>query len=343
MTSTDCDRTGARPSPRVSVVMAVYNGDRYLREAIDSILTQTFADFEFIVVNDGSTDGTLGILRSYNDPRLIVEDSQRNVGLAQSLNRGVSRAQGEYIVRQDADDFSSPKRISRQVEYLDEHRNIGVVGAATQWIDGHGNPLRVWPGAQNNCQLQQLLVSTCPLIHGSAAYRHQAFDEVGGYDVAMRTGQDYDFWLRVSEGWDLACLPEVLYTYRYHPEMASVGRREEQMHNAETSRTRAIRRRVLYARLALGRGRSRLPTHLAGLSRRGLAQRYVWWSAGSRATSRVLALRFLLLALLVDPSVPEARSYLRGILRRKVGLGNSHTASGVASPNRSGEGPEGCV
>jgi len=309
--------------------MAVYNGGRYLREAVDSILAQTFARFEFIVVDDGSTDNTPGILRSFDDRRLVVEDSETNLGLAQSLNRGVSRAQGEYIVRQDADDSSVPERISRQVAYLDGHPNVGVVGAATQWIDAQGDLLKVWPGGQDNCQIQQQLMTTCPLIHGSVTIRRHSFEEAGGYDASMRTGQDYDLWLRLSEGWDLTCMPEVLYTYRYHQEMASVRRSQEQAHNAEMGRARALRRRVQYARLALGPGRGRLPAHVARLSRRRLAQRYVWWSAGSRSISRVLALRFLLLALLIDPSVPDAWSYLHGFLRRKAGLwiGRSSEAS----------------
>jgi hypothetical protein len=136
----------------------------------------------------------------------------------------------------------------------------------------------------------------------------------------MRTGQDYDFWLRISDTWGMVCLPDVLYTYCWHPGMASIERKVEQARNAEIGRVRAVQRRLGYARLTLGLGRNRVPQRLRAMSRRQLAECYTWWSAGARALSRKLAFQFLVIALLLDPSTPEIRAYFQGIVARKLGL-----------------------
>jgi glycosyltransferase involved in cell wall biosynthesis len=301
--------------------MAVYNDARYVQQAIDSVLTQTMADFEFLIIDDGSTDGTPGILSSCQDPRLRVIENNRNLGLAESLNRGISEARADYIARQDSDDISYPERFHRQASYLDQQPEVGVVGAATQWIDSGNSPLGVWPLGAGNSELQQELLWTCPLIHGSTMYRRRCVHEVGGYEAGMRTGQDYDLWLRISEVWDVACLPDILYAYRQHSEMASVTHSEEQKRHAQLGRARAIQRRIKYATWALGLGRSSLPTRLCGMRRRQLAQRYLWWSAGARELNRWLAFQFLAIALMFDPLAPEVWLYVRGIVARKAGLG----------------------
>src|SRR5659263_168424 len=108
-------------APKVTVLMAVYNGERYLREAIESILGQSFADFEFFIVNDGCTDSSRDIILSYRDPRIRLIDNQENIGLTKSLNIGLSLASGEYVARQDADDISYPTRIEKQIEYFETY------------------------------------------------------------------------------------------------------------------------------------------------------------------------------------------------------------------------------
>ena len=148
-------------------------------------------------------------------------------------------------------------------------------------------------------------------------YRRQCFEEVGGYDATMRTGQDYDFWLRISESWDLACLPEILYQYRWHQDMASVTGKEEQNHHAEIGRARALNRRMSHVKLAWGLGRNQVSPRLRAMSRRQLAQRYVWWSAGARECSKRASLAFLVGAFLFDPGHPSLWSYLKGIVQRK--------------------------
>lgn len=306
-------------NPKVSVVMSVYNGEDFLHQAIKSVLTQTFTDFEFLIVNDGSTDGTGEILASYYDPRIIVIKNEENVGLAASLNRAITMARGEYIARQDADDISYPERFTNQVALLDSNPEIGIVGVKTEQIDSQNKVLQVLNPPTQNAELQATMLRFCCLIHGSTMFRRSAALNHGGYNIQMRTGQDYDFWLRISENWDMVSLPHSLYCYRRHDGMASQERQAEQTRNANASCICAIERRLAYGWGRLGLSR-RIFSPLDSVDRSRLAQRYVWWSAGSRETSRKIALQFLLISLLLDPLSSELRSYVRGILSRKIGL-----------------------
>ncbi len=127
-------------SPIISVVMSVYNGDKYLREEIESILNQTFKDFEFIIVNDGSTDKSLEIIKSYNDPRIVIID-QENTGLAKALNNGINIAKGRYIARMDQDDISNPERFEKQIEFLENLSEYVAIGSWSNHISEHGEYL----------------------------------------------------------------------------------------------------------------------------------------------------------------------------------------------------------
>lgn len=296
--------------------MSVFNGTPYLPQAIDSVLGQTFREFELIIVNDASTDATSKILRSYQDSRIMMMENERNLGLATSLNHALGVARGEYIARQDADDISYPDRFASQVALLDAHPQVGVVGATVEWIDEQGNPTQIWRKCYTNAEIQENLLRFCCLVHGSTMYRSQAIRDMGGYDEKMRTGQDYDLWLRMSEGWDIVCLPEVLYQYRKHAEMASIKQHNQQSENAKTSLQRAIERRLSNARLALPGGQASAPARLQEMDRRQLSQRYLWWSAGLREYGRVTAAKFLLASLAFDPFWLPPWKFLAGVLRR---------------------------
>ena len=127
--------------PRVSVLTSVYNGERYLRESVESILNQTFPDFEFVIVDDGSTDRTFEILSSYNDPRIVLLQNSSNLGLIGSLNRGLEVCRAPLIARHDADDFSHLDRISRQLDFMENHLDVAVLGTQMQVIDEKGRDL----------------------------------------------------------------------------------------------------------------------------------------------------------------------------------------------------------
>ncbi len=204
-----------RPSsiPRVSVIMPVYNGEQFLREAVDSILGQTFTDFEFIIIDDGSTDGTRAILESYSDPRIVLVH-QENQGLVRSLNRGLRMARGEYIARQDADDVSLPERLEKQVAYLDTHPMTGVLGTGIMVTNSSGVPVMTFINPGDNSSLQSLLFTTCCFAHGEVMLRQAVVESVGYYDESYAINEDYEYWLRAAERWELAIVSEILYRKR---------------------------------------------------------------------------------------------------------------------------------
>lgn len=189
--------------PKVSVVMSVYNGDSYLNEAIDSILGQTLWDFEFIIVNDGSTDGTGELLRFYDDPRIVVID-QSNHGLWMALNKGIQYARGEYIARMDADDISHPRRLQYQVEFLEKNRNVALVGASFHKIHADGRTHFLWSQPTSDGDIKSELPYGNRFNHSSVVFRRAVLDRVGLY--RKHEAEDYDLWLRISERYAVANL-----------------------------------------------------------------------------------------------------------------------------------------
>lgn len=203
--------------------MSVYNGKRYLREALDSILDQSHRDFELIVVDDGSTDGTAAILDSCTDPRLRII-RHANQGLTRSLNLAIREARGEYIARQDADDRSLPGRLAIQAHFLDSHPDIALVGSAVKVISSQGAELATFRHPTEPAEIATTLRSYNCFWHGSIMFRRDSFAELGGYDERFVTAQDYDMWLRFSERHPLANLPQPLYAYRFTVESVTVQR-----------------------------------------------------------------------------------------------------------------------
>ena len=167
-------------TPRISIVMSVYNGEKYLREAVNSILNQTFKDFEFIIINDGSTDGTREILESYNDPRIILIH-KGNMGLTQSLNKGIALAKGKYIARQDADDISLPERLEKQIEFLERNEKVALLGTAIEIIDEIGNYLQTIKPPTDDSSIRKGIKQNNYFCHGSVIFKRQGFFELGGY------------------------------------------------------------------------------------------------------------------------------------------------------------------
>lgn len=200
--------------PRISVIMSVYNGEKYLREAIESILNQTFADFEFLIVNDGSTDGSLEIIQSYPDERIRVINNEQNIGLTKSLNRAIRQARGEFIARQDADDISLPNRFEEQIKYFDQHPETAMLGTSKYVIDEDGKILRqeialLKPRSKN-------LLKTNVLTHGAVMFRKTIVDELGAYNEVLRYSQDYELWLRIAKHYEVRNLRQQLYKSRSH-------------------------------------------------------------------------------------------------------------------------------
>ncbi len=215
---------GRTLKPRVSVVMSVYNGQERLRESVESILAQTFGDFEFIIVNDGSTDGSRDILAEYQrqDRRIRVID-QENRGLTRALIRGCKEATGYYVARQDADDESLPGRILQQVQFLERHPEITLLSCGTRFVGPEGEELfTLVRGDSPQQATERMRADRCKELkgingHGSALFRRADYERVGGYREQFYYAQDLDLWSRLTDFGMVAFLPEVLYVVRVAP------------------------------------------------------------------------------------------------------------------------------
>jgi Glycosyl transferase family 2 len=208
---------GAGRIPRISVILPVYNGELFLREAVDSILEQSFADFELIAIDDGSLDSSGAILdRIAKADDRVTALHQANAGVVATLNRGLALARGEFIARMDADDVAHPQRFTRQVAFLDAHPDVAALGCAVTLIDDGGKRIRDidYPGAPE--AVSTFLETGSALAHPSVMMRRDAVRSVGGYRAAYRHAEDYDLWLRMAERYRLANLAERLLLYRSH-------------------------------------------------------------------------------------------------------------------------------
>lgn len=226
-------------APLVSVVMAVKNGGVIVREAIDSVLNQTFVDFEFIIINDGSTDETLEVLESYTDPRIQIF-SQENQGLARTLNRGLCLATGKYIARQDHDDISLSARLQMQVDYMESHPQCGLLGTAAEIRNEDASNIRYHRHPTSSSTLKFELIFNNPFVHTSWMIRSDVISKVGYYsiDPAREPPEDYEYVSRVAREFDVANLPDVLVIYREFPDSLSSEIRPNSANKIQTFRSK---------------------------------------------------------------------------------------------------------
>ena len=225
--------------PVISVVMSVFNASEYLSIAIESILAQSFDDFEFIIVDDGSSDTSLSILHEYEsyDSRVHVI-SQKNTGLTKALNEGISQSRGEYIARMDADDIAISSRLALQVDYLKMHPECVAVGCNILLTDPDGDILAEESMPHTHEQIiAKLRCGIGSLPHPTAFIRRDTLCSVGGYRESYIYAQDLDLWLRLAEVGQLANLPQALLQYRLHPKSITSQQRNRQLDSAE----RAVR------------------------------------------------------------------------------------------------------
>jgi glycosyltransferase involved in cell wall biosynthesis len=207
--------------PQVTVLICVYNGEDHLRESVDSILQQSFKDFELLIVDDGSQDTTADILHSYDDSRIRVHRHPANLGVAKSRNIGLELAQGELIAIQDADDIALPIRLEQQVAFLNQHPDVGILGTRVQYINEQGYPLEVCGSTLNKIRLNHWvllwgLFFGCTISHSTAMFRCAPAREVGGYGH-YPYGEDYDLFCRMSPHTRLMNMSQVLGWYRLRP------------------------------------------------------------------------------------------------------------------------------
>ncbi len=226
--------------PRVSVILPVHNGMPDLRQAVECILVQTFRDWDLIIIDDASTDSTPEYLASLRDPRIRILRNLTNLGIARSLNRGISESSGEYMARQDADDYSYPSRIEKQVSYLDAHPRVAVL-AANFYVVENGLPCRPAQRVFADLDIRFGLLFENVIAHTSVILRRSAVLAVGGYPEDCRL-EDYELWLRIAEFAQFACLPEPLVKWTRRPDSYTNSDQQRSRDAMESASRRYIRR-----------------------------------------------------------------------------------------------------
>jgi len=216
-------------NPVVSVVMIVCNYERFLAEAIDSILGQTFRDFEFIIVDYGSTDESKSIASSFaaKDSRIKLHEVP-TCSLPEARNAGCFLAHGKYIAIIDADDISLPERLMWEVEFMEKHPEVGLLGGAREWFDSKGRSLFVPGEPTEDNAIRAALVVRCPISQTTVLIRSEAFSLVGGYRAAFLQAEDYDLFLRISEHFQCANLEQVVAKFRVHGHQVSIAKHSQQ-------------------------------------------------------------------------------------------------------------------
>ncbi len=204
-------------SPAITVLMTMFNASRHLRAAVDSILRQTFADFEFLIIDDGSTDDSAEIVGNYDDDRIRLIRNATNRGQTPCLNQGLELARGEWIARQDADDLSHPRRLERQIARLRVDETLALLGAQAWIVDDRGRFSGMLTVPTEADSIGWAMLFENPFIHTAAVFRRDVAQRLGGYDAAFRICQDYDLWLRITAAHRAANLPDRLVTYRHSP------------------------------------------------------------------------------------------------------------------------------
>ena len=210
--------------PDVTVLMPVYNGERYVGEAIQSILRQTWSNFEFLIINDGSNDDTPQILDTFKDPRIRIIHNSNNLGLAKSLNLGLACARAPLVARQDADDRSHPERLRAQIELMRANAEVALLGTQARILNKRGRVSRRpgWHRALSDTAIRFQLMFDNAFIHSSVMFRRDiVWQELRGYDETFTTGQDYELWSRVSARYAVRNLPSPLIDYRFHGDSSS--------------------------------------------------------------------------------------------------------------------------
>jgi len=277
--------------PTITIIMGMYNEKKYVPEAIKSVLDQTYKCSELIIVDDASTDRSRKVVQSFEDGRIELLVNETNQGLTYSLNRALEHASGEYIARQDADDISDPARLERQLQFLERHEDVAVVGTGAHLIDGGGRIIdrripKCDPGFDD-------FLHKGHLIHGSIMARKSVLEDVGGYNEFFRYGQDQELWLRLAKQHSIANIAQPLYKHRIHDEGVYFSRKDES---------------AMYGRLARDLATGTItPEKLEELERDGVLSYYDTLSSQQRASfHRDLATRYLRYGH-IEPAVEQCK------------------------------------
>lgn len=226
--------------PKISVIMPAYNAEKYIGEAIESILNQTYTDFEFIIIDDGSSDGTVLVVKSYDDKRIRFYQNEQNMGVAATLNRGLDLATGEYIARMDSDDISLPERFEKQIAFMDSHSEVAVIGTGVELFSAQIGT-RVFSSSYEALKVD-LLFGNC-LAHPTVMMRKCYFGkEKLHYDPSFGKMEDFDLWERTAQFYPIMSLTEILLKYRIHPNQVTQKPTEENRVQLKRLKERQLRR-----------------------------------------------------------------------------------------------------
>jgi glycosyltransferase involved in cell wall biosynthesis len=229
--------------PAVSVLLGVWNGAPQVREAVESILSQTVTDLEMVVVDDDSSDATPALLGLFRDPRLQVIRRARG-GLTSALNTALRLSRAPLVARLDADDLALPERLERQLAFLSAHPDVGLVGTAAREVDASGREVAIVRPPLDDAEIRRTLIRRNPFVHSSVVMRRAAVEQAGGYDEAFPVAQDYDLWMRMSRVTCMANLPDPLVVRRLRPGRVSEARDTERLRAEASIRWRAVRSRA---------------------------------------------------------------------------------------------------
>ena len=294
--------------PLISIIIPVYNGEKTIKETIQSVLGQTFADFELIVINDGSQDSTLEVVSSISEPRLKVF-SYPNAGVSASRNRGIAQAKGEYISFIDADDLWTPDKLETQLTALQAHPEAAVAYSWTDWIDESGEFLRPGSHITNNGDVYAKLLFRDFVGSGSnPLIRTQALEEVGGFNESLTPAADWDMWLRLAASNKFVCVPSAQILYRVSPRSMSTN-----VWRMETESLQIIEQAFAQA-----------PESIAHLKRQVMAERYKYLTLKTiegppERRKGLTAVRFFWQAINYDPAWLQ-RTRLMLIVLFKIAL-----------------------
>jgi len=224
-------------NPKISVLMPVYNGEKFLKEAIDSILNQSFKDFEFLIINDGSTDRSKKIILSYQDQRIIFFENKKNLGVAKTLNRGLKLAKGKYIARMDADDISLPDRLKKQNEFMEKNHQVAVCGTWVKLFGNKSHENEFWKSPGDFESIKSLALFYSPVYHPTVLIRNETLKKYNlSYNPSFTYAEDYELWVRIMEKTKVVNLQEVLLFHRIHSKEAGKIYRQTQVKNANRIR-----------------------------------------------------------------------------------------------------------
>ena len=232
-------------TPFLSVIMGCYNSAATIAQAINSILLQTFVNFEFIIIDDCSTDDTVKIIEKYSDPRIILIKNNINQGLGYSLNLGVQLSRGKYIARMDADDLAYKNRFAKQINFMEKHPDIVCMGCAAKKIGNISFKNKVLSGyiipPVTYEKIKAWLILGTPLLHPSVIFNKQLLQSYNiNYDPKFRRGQDYELWSRLIWIGKIVNSRKILMEYRYSPSQASIKNRKEQIANSKIMYSRML-------------------------------------------------------------------------------------------------------